>query len=62
MGNPGFKPTTPKPPTEDKSINAKEIIVRNEHNNYPALLMLMPGMTISGNHLMAGSHILLFGQ
>ena len=37
MGNPGSKPTTPKPPTEDKSINAKEIIVRNEHNNYPAL-------------------------
>ena len=37
MDNPDSKPTTPKPPTEDKSINAKEIIVRNEHNNYPAL-------------------------
>ena len=33
----GPRLTTPRPPTEDKSINAKEIIVRNEHNNYPAL-------------------------
>ena len=35
MGNPGSKQ---KPPAEDKSINAKKIIVHEEHNNYPALI------------------------
>ena len=35
MGNPESKP---KPPAEDKSVNAKEIFVHEEHNNYPALI------------------------
>ena len=34
MGNPGSKQ---KPPAEDKSINAKKIILNEEHNNYSAL-------------------------
>ena len=34
MGKPCSKP---KPPAEDKSVNAKEMIVHQEHNNYPAL-------------------------
>ena len=38
MGNPGSKPTTPKPPAEDKSINAKQIILHEEHNPNFALV------------------------
>ena len=53
--NPQLK-TSPVMSTQRKSLTAIGTTIT------PHFLMLMPGITISGNHLMAGSHILPFGQ
>ena len=59
MGNPGSKP---KPQAEHKSVNTKEIIVHQEHNNYPALFNVDGRNDHFGEPSDGGSHISLSGQ